>query len=95
MHTLLVLIGAVQLWNRYQSLLPLEERSTVIYGHDAHRGLQLEKYSKGLDTGCFKGGKLSALVIDKHSQVEEPKVVSVECKDYRQLEKDLIKNAGR
>ena len=71
---------ALQIWNRYQSVLPKRERTTVIYGHDSHRGLQLEKYSKGLDTGCVKGGQLTALVI---SSGPSPQIVSVNCKDYR------------
>ncbi|KAI5959929.1 uncharacterized protein KGF55_005161 [Candida pseudojiufengensis] len=35
----------------------------VLYGHDARRGLKLKKYTKGLDSGCDKGGKLSAFII--------------------------------
>lgn len=70
----------LQIWNKYQSVLPKRERTTVIYGHDSHRGLQLEKYSKGLDTGCVKGGQLTALVI---SSGPKPQIVSVNCKDYR------------
>mgnify|MGYP003365012417 CR=1 FL=1 len=34
---------------------------TVLYGHDAKKGLNLRKHTKGLDSGCVKGGKLSAL----------------------------------
>ena len=66
----------------------------MIYGHDSKRGLQLESYSKGIDTSCFSGGKLSALVIDGNSS-REPKLVSVDCKDYRGLEKATIKKAGK
>ncbi|KAL9099354.1 MAG: hypothetical protein Q9163_005130 [Psora crenata] len=84
----------LQLWNKYQSLLSAEKRSTVIYGHDSHRGLQLQRYSKGIDTGCVRGGKLSALIIDKDSRVEGPKVVTVGCKDYRQGNKEGIKDIG-
>ncbi|CAF9943263.1 MAG: hypothetical protein ALECFALPRED_010932 [Alectoria fallacina] len=76
-----------KLWNRYQSLIPSHQRSTVIYGHDSRRGLQIQKYSKGLDTGCVKGGKLSAMIIDNGVAAKEPKVKSVQCKDYRELEK--------
>ena len=53
-----------KLWNKYQSSLAEEQRATVIYGHDSHVGLQISRYSKGLDSGCYQGGKLSALVID-------------------------------
>ena len=37
--------------------------STVIYGHDSRRGLQLRRWTKGLDTGCVKGGRLTALIM--------------------------------
>lgn len=35
---------------------------TIMYGHAASRGLDLRKWSKGLDSGCIYGRKLSALV---------------------------------
>lgn len=73
-------------------MLPAAKRSTVIYGHDSKRGLQIGTYSKGLDTGCVKGGKLTALVIDGNAKAG-PKVVSVPCKDYGHLDKEIIKNA--
>lgn len=41
----------------------------VYYGHDARRGLNLKKYSKGLDSGCDRGDDLTAMVLWK-SQVE-------------------------
>lgn len=34
---------------------------TVLYGHDAKKGLNLREHTKGLDSGCVRGGKLSAL----------------------------------
>lgn len=71
-----------KIWNKFQTLLPKDERSTVIYGHDSARGLQLAKYSKGLDTGCVKGGKLTALVLTSGNN-KNAKTVSVDCKDYR------------
>ncbi|KAL8726945.1 MAG: hypothetical protein Q9166_006366 [cf. Caloplaca sp. 2 TL-2023] len=75
-----------KLWNAYQSILPKRDRSTVIYGHDAKRGLQMNKYTKGLDSGCVEGGKLTTFLVtienDKQSKQE---VVSVKCKDYRGL----------
>ncbi|KAL9043551.1 MAG: hypothetical protein Q9214_003266 [Letrouitia sp. 1 TL-2023] len=67
-----------KLWDKYQRRLPRSDRSIVIYGHDSKRGLQLNKYSKGLDTGCVKGGQLTALLITE----KEQKVHSVKCKDY-------------
>ena len=71
-----------QLWTKYQTYLPPANRTTVIYGHDSPRGLQLTKYAKGLDTGCVKGGRLTALVIKYDGS--EPAVVSIKCNiDYR------------
>ncbi|KAG8525797.1 uncharacterized protein KY384_000557 [Bacidia gigantensis] len=81
-----------KLWNKYQSLIPVEKRSTVVYGHDSKKGLQIKKWSKGIDTGCFKGGRLTAIIFDGHP-TEEPRTVSVPCKDYRHLEKELLQSA--
>ncbi|KAK3691221.1 hypothetical protein LTR37_018809 [Vermiconidia calcicola] len=53
---------------------------TVIYGHHSKAGLQLHRWSKGLDTGCVRGGELTALVLDARGEQE---IVSVGCKDYR------------
>lgn len=82
-----------KLWNKHQHLLAPKKKSadsenkkdsvkhtTVIYGHDAKRGLQIKKYSKGLDTGCITGGRLTALVM---SEGGEQKLYSVKCKDHR------------
>lgn len=75
-----------KLWNRYQTYLPEKNRSTVVYGHDSRRGLQLTPYTKGLDTGCVKGGRLTALVIGGDTSEERGSMTySVECKDYRSL----------
>ncbi|KAG8756887.1 hypothetical protein FRC12_010436 [Ceratobasidium sp. 428] len=38
---------------------------TVVYGHSASRGLDLKKWSKGLDTGCVYNLRLTALVLGK------------------------------
>ncbi|MCJ1354402.1 MAG: hypothetical protein MMC33_004390 [Icmadophila ericetorum] len=82
-----------KLWNEYQSLRPKAERQAVIYGHDSKRGLVLDKYSKGLDSGCARGGKLSALVIESerrwwkgNSGRVRTTIVSVGCQDYRDEE---------
>jgi len=55
---------------------PAGERAVVIYGHDSRRGLNVRKYTKGLDSGCVRGGKLSALIVDAAGR---EKVVSVRC----------------
>lgn len=51
----------------------------VIYGHHSKAGLKVSRWSKGLDTGCVKGERLTALVLDAQGQQE---LVSVKCKDY-------------
>lgn len=51
------------------------EPSTVVYGHAATRGLDIKRYSMGLDTGCLYGRELTALVVNRgsgsHSHEEE------------------------
>lgn len=39
------------------------EPSTVVYGHAASRGLDVKRWSMGLDTGCLYGQRLTALVL--------------------------------
>jgi Calcineurin-like phosphoesterase len=57
-----------------------ERHTTVIYGHDAKKGLQLHPYSKGIDTGCVRGGKLTALILSDGGRTQ---TVQVQCRDYR------------
>nr|POF17130.1 bis(5'-nucleosyl)-tetraphosphatase, symmetrical [Quercus suber] len=47
----------------------------VIYGHDSRSGLQIHRWSKGLDSGCVSGGALTALVLDARGQQE---IISVD-----------------
>ncbi|CZT05492.1 related to Ser/Thr protein phosphatase family [Rhynchosporium agropyri] len=68
-------------WNKFQKKLPKHERTTVIYGHDSHQGLQVEKYSIGVDTGCLRGGKLTAVVIEGGASDHSRKLVHVKCKN--------------
>ncbi|KAL2809588.1 Metallo-dependent phosphatase-like protein [Aspergillus granulosus] len=70
-----------KLFNKHQSF-SLESKNgvtTVIYGHDAKSGLTLKEYTKGIDSGCVKGGKLTAYVI---SDGGEQKTVQVRCPNY-------------
>jgi len=72
-----------RLWNEYQRLVIKQRKRplTVVYGHDARRGLELKQYTKGLDSNCVRGGRLSALVIQggKHPKST---IVSVKCKKF-------------
>lgn len=54
--------------------------AVVVYGHDSKRGLNLHKWSKGLDSGCVSGGRLTALIVNAWGEQE---IVSVGCKNYR------------
>ena len=51
-------------WNRQQQRVSETERRTVIYGHDSKRGFVEGKHTFGLDSGCVKGGALTAMVIE-------------------------------
>jgi hypothetical protein len=73
------IFNRLQAWNKYQKSLPKSERTTVIYGHDSKRGLQMEQYSIGIDTGCVKGGRLTAVVIEGGISEYTFKLVQVDC----------------
>lgn len=45
--------------------------STVVYGHAASRGLDIKRWSMGLDTGCLYGRKLTALVLRGPKSAQE------------------------
>lgn len=44
----------------------------IVFGHDAKRGIQLEEFAIGLDSGCVYGKKLTGLILP------EKKLVSVD-----------------
>jgi hypothetical protein len=58
---------------------PLSGTMTVVYGHDAASSLSIRPFAKGLDSGCVKGGKLTALVVEDGGKQN---IVQVNCKKY-------------
>lgn len=80
-----------EFWNRYQKLIPAQrtyfgfrkpaiKHTTVVYGHDSKRGLQIDTYTKGLDSACVNGTKLTAWVVGDMAKEE---IVQVDCKGRR------------
>ena len=45
---------------------------TVLFGHDAMRGLQRHPYAMGLDSGCVYGGRLNAWILPEGRLVSVP-----------------------
>ncbi|KAL7947248.1 Metallo-dependent phosphatase-like protein [Trichoderma barbatum] len=73
-----------QAWNRFQKRLKKSHRYTVVYGHDAKRGFRQERYTFGLDSGCVRGGALTALVVEGKEGGKggfTHTVMQVHCKD--------------
>lgn len=66
-------------WDRWQD--KLTSHTTVVFGHDAKRRLQLGRYTIGLDTACLYGHQLSALVISVTDAKIEHQILHVECAD--------------
>lgn len=72
-----------EVWDAAQRTLPDRERVLVVYGHDSKTGLNVKEYSVGLDSGCVKGGELTALVIAGGKRKTSMKIVSVKSRrDY-------------
>ncbi|CUA68504.1 hypothetical protein RSOLAG22IIIB_03541 [Rhizoctonia solani] len=69
--------------------LPCRE-VTVVYGHSAARGLDIMKWSKGLDTGCVYNLRLTALVLGKPWKASSSNVnVTVVDEDMYQVDEAL------
>ncbi|KAJ5463040.1 Molybdenum cofactor biosynthesisMoeB [Penicillium sp. IBT 31633x] len=78
-----------KMFDKHQSVLysslesstdnPRSKTMTVVYGHDASSSLSIRTFTKGLDSGCVKGGKLTALVIEDGGKQN---IVQVSCRDY-------------
>lgn len=54
-------------WNDFQARQPKTSRMLCVYGHDSKQGLVEKEYSVGLDSGCVKGERLSALIVEEKS----------------------------
>ncbi|KAI9512020.1 Metallo-dependent phosphatase [Russula earlei] len=58
--------------------------STVVYGHTASRGLDVHRWTVGLDTGCVYGRQLTALILGKgHPHQEAVSLGARESSDLR------------
>ncbi|KAJ5896360.1 uncharacterized protein N7473_005759 [Penicillium subrubescens] len=66
-------------WDRWQE--KLASPTTVVFGHDAKRRLQLGTYTIGLDTACLYGHQLSALVISVTDAGFEHQIIQMDCAD--------------
>ncbi|RYP04790.1 hypothetical protein DL765_010057 [Monosporascus sp. GIB2] len=53
----------------------------VAYGHDARQGLNVKEFTFGLDSGCVKGGRLTAVVFESDNEGHgvSHRIVSVAC----------------
>jgi hypothetical protein len=67
-------------WDENQEKLNGDiEKTTVVYGHDAKRGLNVGKFAFGLDSSCVKGGRLTAMIFEPQGGKVGHRLVSVEC----------------
>ncbi|KAI9440068.1 calcineurin-like phosphoesterase [Lactarius indigo] len=65
--------------------------STVVYGHTASRGLDIHRWTVGLDTGCVYGRRLTALILDSdtaQSRRESVSLSDVEAHTYNSRSED-------
>lgn len=69
-------------WNHRQTKVPSKDRTTIVYGHNRKRGLNIHDYTKGLDTGCVNGGHLTAFVIDEKGKTDLVRVKCMAAKGY-------------
>ncbi|KAJ8613313.1 hypothetical protein MRB53_037000 [Persea americana] len=69
-----------KVWNRVQKRQKDDRHTLVVYGHDSKSGLKVKPFSVGLDSGCVKGEKLSALVIGSAKGRMSQEVVSIDCR---------------
>ncbi|RKF58167.1 putative metallophosphoesterase [Erysiphe neolycopersici] len=65
-------------WNKYQKSFQ-GKRRTIVYGHDAKRGLRIKNYSLGIDSACFNGHKLTAAIFEVKNDTYSFKLEQVKC----------------
>lgn len=73
-----------KIWNGKHNNGTQPDDYVIYYGHDAHRGLNLKRWAKGLDSGCTRGDSLTAMVLwqeqtKKGHVVYKEQPVSVKC----------------
>lgn len=72
-----------KIYNSKQKNLDLVDQTRVFYGHDARKGLNINPFTNGIDSGCDVGKKLTGLVLHRQDQLHEIKleqnVVQVGC----------------
>lgn len=72
-------------WSKIFNKKQKESETPVIvyYGHDARRGLDLKRFTKGLDSGCDKGDSLTAMVFwnekTKRGVLHREAIFDVDC----------------
>lgn len=73
-------------WEAAQlAIEPVSRRTAVVYGHDSKAGLVDRPFSLGLDSGCVKGGQLSALVVEATADSVSRRIVNVSCTKPKQI----------
>lgn len=70
----------MDMWKKSMKQREKEDRVVVYYGHAAYLGLNIKKYTRGHDTGCAKGRRLSASVITQSKDGSyDNEIVSTKC----------------
>lgn len=59
------------------------QSAIVYYGHDASRGLDIGKFTVGLDSGCIYGRKLSVM------EMKTKTLTQVDCEKYENKARNL------
>jgi len=67
--------------NRHLEGWQKQKPKYIVYGHDSKRGLVIKRWTKGLDTGCVNGERLTALIVDAWGRQD---LVSVDCSSLKQ-----------